>query len=43
MGRVVLMHCGPNVTPPAVSAIIDHYRAAGFRLVTVGKLLKVGS
>ena len=42
-GSVVLMHCGPGVTPPAVGAIIDHYRASGYRLVTVGELLGMRS
>jgi peptidoglycan-N-acetylglucosamine deacetylase len=42
-GSVVLMHCGPSVTPPAVGAVIDHYRAAGYHLVTVGQLLGMRS
>lgn len=32
-GAVILMHCGPGVTPAAVGPIIDRYRARGYRLV----------
>jgi peptidoglycan/xylan/chitin deacetylase (PgdA/CDA1 family) len=37
-GSVVLMHCGPNVTPTILPAIIAGYRARGFRFVTVPQL-----
>ena len=38
-GSVVLMHCGPNVTPTILGAVIAGYRARGFRFVTVPTLL----
>ncbi len=38
-GSVVLMHCGPNATPYLIRPLIDHYRARGFRFVTVAQLL----
>jgi hypothetical protein len=38
-GSVILLHCGPNATPYLVPSIIDHYRARGFRFVTVPQLL----
>jgi peptidoglycan/xylan/chitin deacetylase (PgdA/CDA1 family) len=37
-GSIVLMHCGPAVTPRALGAIIDSYRARGYRLVGLGKM-----
>jgi peptidoglycan/xylan/chitin deacetylase (PgdA/CDA1 family) len=40
-GSVILMHCGPNATPYLVPSIIDHYRALGYRFVTVPKLLGI--
>ena len=40
-GSVVLMHCGPNVTPFLLSDVIASYRARGFRFVTVAQLLGV--
>jgi peptidoglycan/xylan/chitin deacetylase (PgdA/CDA1 family) len=38
-GAIVLLHCGPAVTPPAVGPIIDSYRSRGFRLVDLGEML----
>jgi peptidoglycan/xylan/chitin deacetylase (PgdA/CDA1 family) len=38
-GAVVLLHCGPSVTPAAVGPIIDSYRARGYRLVDLGQML----
>ena len=38
-GSIVIMHCGSPLTPLALPAIIDHYRAAGFRFVTIPELL----
>jgi peptidoglycan-N-acetylglucosamine deacetylase len=38
-GSIVLMHCGPSLTPLALPAIIDSYRARGFAFTTVPKLL----
>ena len=38
-GSVVLMHCGPNVTPTILGTVIAGYRARGFRFVTVPQLL----
>jgi peptidoglycan/xylan/chitin deacetylase (PgdA/CDA1 family) len=40
-GSVVLMHCGPNVTPYLLSDVIASYRARGFRFVTVAQILGV--
>jgi peptidoglycan/xylan/chitin deacetylase (PgdA/CDA1 family) len=40
-GSVVLMHCGPNVTPYLLPDVIASYRARGFRFVTVAQLLGV--
>ncbi len=42
-GAIVLMHCGPDVTPRALDAIVHHYRGAGFRFVTVGRMLGIGT
>lgn len=38
-GAVVLLHCGPSVTPGAVGPIIDSYRARGYQLVDLGQML----
>jgi len=38
-GSVVLLHCGPNVTPYLVPDVIAAYRRQGFRFVTVPTLL----
>jgi peptidoglycan/xylan/chitin deacetylase (PgdA/CDA1 family) len=38
-GAIVLLHCGPSVTPPAVGPIIDSYRRRGFRLVGLDEML----
>jgi len=40
-GSVILMHCGPNATPYLVPSIIDHYRARGYRFVTIPQMLGV--
>ncbi len=37
-GSVVLMHCGSALTPLALPAIIDAYRARGFSFVTIPQL-----
>jgi peptidoglycan/xylan/chitin deacetylase (PgdA/CDA1 family) len=37
-GSVVLMHCGPSVTPAALPAIIRSYRDRGFELVGLDRL-----
>ena len=39
-GSIVLMHCGPPVTPRALPAIIRDYRARGFRLVGLDELFE---
>ncbi len=41
-GAIVLMHCGPSVTPPAVASIIDSYRSRGYKLVDLGTMLHIG-
>ncbi len=41
-GAIVLMHCGPSVTPPAVASIIDSYRSRGYKLVDLGAMLHMG-
>ena len=41
-GSVVLMHCGPSVTPRIIRAVIQGYRNRGFTLVTVPRLLAGG-
>ena len=38
-GAIVLLHCGPSVTPAAVGPIIDSYRRRGFRLVGLDEML----
>lgn len=38
-GSVVLMHCGPAVTPTILEQVIDGYEARGFGFVTVPQLL----
>lgn len=38
-GSIVLMHCGPSLTPTILPAIIASYRARGFRFVTLPELL----
>ena len=38
-GSIVLLHAGPGVTPRALPAIIERYRARGFRFVTIPELL----
>jgi peptidoglycan/xylan/chitin deacetylase (PgdA/CDA1 family) len=40
-GSIVLLHCGPAVTPAAVGPIIESYRARGYRLVDLGRMLGV--
>jgi peptidoglycan/xylan/chitin deacetylase (PgdA/CDA1 family) len=42
-GSIVLMHCGPSVTPLMLPAIIRSYQARGYRLVTVPQLLRMSS
>jgi peptidoglycan/xylan/chitin deacetylase (PgdA/CDA1 family) len=37
-GSIVLMHCGPSLTPSALPAIIDSYRHRGFTFVTLPQL-----
>ena len=39
-GSVVLMHCGPSVTPRILSRVIASYRARGFRFVTLPQLFR---
>ncbi len=41
-GAIVLLHCGPSVTPPAVASIIASYRTRGYKLVDLGTMLHVG-
>ena len=38
-GAIILLHCGPSVTPAAVGPIIERYRRRGFRLVDLGEML----
>lgn len=38
-GSVVLMHCGPAVTPTILEQVIDGYASRGFGFVTVPQLL----
>jgi peptidoglycan-N-acetylglucosamine deacetylase len=38
-GSIVLMHCGSPLTPLALPAIVDNYRARGFSFVTIPKML----
>jgi peptidoglycan/xylan/chitin deacetylase (PgdA/CDA1 family) len=37
-GSIVLMHCGSPLTPLALPAIIDRYRARGFSFVTIPEM-----
>jgi peptidoglycan-N-acetylglucosamine deacetylase len=37
-GSVVLLHCGPSVTPAALPAIIRSYKSRGFKLVGLDRL-----
>ncbi len=37
-GSIVLMHCGSPLTPLALPAIIDRYRARGFAFVTIPRM-----
>jgi peptidoglycan-N-acetylglucosamine deacetylase len=41
-GSIVLMHCGPSITPGILPAVIEYYRSRGFRFVTVPHLLSHG-
>ena len=38
-GSIVLMHCGPAVTPGILPYVIDYYRSRGYRFVTIPTLL----
>jgi hypothetical protein len=38
-GAIVLLHCGPAATPDAVAPLIDDYRARGYRLVDLARML----
>jgi peptidoglycan/xylan/chitin deacetylase (PgdA/CDA1 family) len=38
-GSIVLMHCGSPLTPLALPAIIESYRARGFTFVTIPQML----
>jgi peptidoglycan-N-acetylglucosamine deacetylase len=38
-GTILLMHCGPAVTPTILEGVIRGYRARGFRFVTIPELL----
>jgi len=38
-GSVILMHCGPSVTPAILDKVITGYRERGFGFVTVPQLL----
>ena len=40
-GAIVLLHCGPSVTPSALGSIIDDYRSRGYQLVDLGKMLSL--
>ena len=42
-GSIILMHCGSQLTPLALPAIIDHYRAQGFSLVTIPQMFRLAS
>jgi len=42
-GSVIVLHCGPKVTPRILPRIIDAYEARGFRFVTVPTLLGLAS
>jgi peptidoglycan/xylan/chitin deacetylase (PgdA/CDA1 family) len=38
-GSIVLMHCGPDITPVLLPSVIERYACRGFRFVTVEELL----
>jgi hypothetical protein len=38
-GSIVLLHCGPSVTPAALGSIISSYRARGFKFVDLATML----
>lgn len=38
-GSIVLLHCGPSVTPAAIDAIISAYRSRGFGFVDLATML----
>jgi peptidoglycan/xylan/chitin deacetylase (PgdA/CDA1 family) len=38
-GSIVLMHCGPEITPGILPYVIDYYRSRGYRFVTIPTLL----
>ena len=38
-GSIVLLHCGPAVTPDILPGVIRHYACAGYRFVTVEGLM----
>lgn len=38
-GSIILMHCGPSVTPAILDGVISGYQARGFRFVTIPELL----
>jgi len=38
-GSIILMHCGPDVTPRALPAIIRHYQARGIRVAGLDVVL----
>ena len=42
-GSIVLMHCGSRLTPLALPAIIDQYRARGFSFVTIPQMFGLPS
>jgi hypothetical protein len=42
-GSIVLMHCGSPLTPLALPAIIDRYRARGFDFVTIPQMFGLPS
>lgn len=38
-GSIILLHCGPAITPPILARVIRHYACAGYRFVTIEGLL----
>ncbi len=40
-GSIVLLHCGPNATPYLLRPLIEFYRAAGYRFVTIPEMLGI--
>lgn len=38
-GSIVLMHCGPDITPKLLPSVIERYACRGFRFATVEELL----